>query len=239
MEGVTHPARRPHQNSAPTMIAQPIRNSPMPSRRRAGSTLAPSGPTPRAALPITCAVPVQALITAPDHLERRTPGAVHVTRCCRAAGSEPSEADASGLALRRTGRGGLLLPADRDLGSGRRAPEPDRGRGVGKTRGLMRARPPRTSGRTGRHTPVTVGRGRVEAGFAASHAAPSTSTPGSGSGSPTRPTTDQPSGTPAGSPKVAASGPLHRSAPARTGRCRWPPPRPGVARRSRRRSGQD
>src|ERR687898_1189333 len=150
---------RPHQNSAPTMIAQPIRNSPIPSRRSAGSAFAPSGPTPRAALPITCAVPVQALITARpiiSNAERRggLRDAVLPRRRFEAAGDR-----------RRVwpdverGVVDFLLPADRDFGSGRRAPEPDRGRAGEDARVAMRARLRESTAVTGHHTPVRGGRG--------------------------------------------------------------------------------
>ena len=55
---------RPHQNSAPTTIAQPSRNSPTPSRRRAGSTSRAPEPTRRAAPPTACGEP------APDQLRQ-------------------------------------------------------------------------------------------------------------------------------------------------------------------------
>ena len=51
---------RPHQNSAPTTMAQPTRNSPIPSRRSAGSTSLAPEPTPRAAFPAPRARPVHA-----------------------------------------------------------------------------------------------------------------------------------------------------------------------------------
>src|SRR5918993_1670312 len=158
MESPTRPGI-PHQNSAPTMMAQPIRNSPIPSRRSAGSTFAPSGPTPRAALPSTWAVPIQAPTTARpiiSNAERRggLRDAVLPRRRVEAAGDR-----------RRVwpdverGVVDFLLPADRDVGSGRRAPEPDRGRAGEDARVAMRARLREQAAETTRHTPVRAGRG--------------------------------------------------------------------------------
>ena len=105
----------------------------MPSRRSAGSTFAPSGPTPRAALPITCAVPVQAPITArpiTSNAERRglRRAVLPRRRVCAAGGRRRDWPDVE------RGVVDFLLPADRDL-----APDGERqnltAAALGKTRG--------------------------------------------------------------------------------------------------------
>src|SRR5918997_4008898 len=144
----------PHQNSAPTMIAQPIRNRPKPSRRSAGSIFAASGPTPRAAFPRTSAVPVHApaiprAMTCSAERRGRRDAVLPRRRPDFAGGRRRVWPEGARRVLLD-----FLLPADRELGSGRLAPEPDRGRAGEDARVAMRARLREPQADRAGHTPV-------------------------------------------------------------------------------------
>src|SRR5215203_3482246 len=122
---------KPHQTAAPTTIALPSRNSPIPSRRRAGSTSFTPGPIRRTKAPMPWAIPVRSSAipsnkrSKADWRGRRLP--------------ERLRDRLRGALVRATVREDFLLPVDRGLA---RWDEPDllRGRDGEDARVAMVAR---------------------------------------------------------------------------------------------------
>jgi len=124
---------RPHQTAAPTTIALPRRNSPIPSRRKAGSTSFTPGPTRRTALPKPWARPVT-IAAIPSN--SRSKG---VRRGRRLPEPRVRGRLRGAVPLAAAVREDLLLPVDRGLA---RWDEPDlvRGRGGEDARVAMLGR---------------------------------------------------------------------------------------------------
>jgi hypothetical protein len=124
---------RPHQTAAPTTIALPRRKSPIPSRRRAGSTSFTPGPIRRTALPRAWARPVT-IAAIPSN--SRSNG---VRRGRRLPELRLRDRLPGAVALAVAVREDLLLPVDRGLA---RWDDPDlvRGRGGEDARVAMLGR---------------------------------------------------------------------------------------------------